>query len=417
MIRTSKLLVVLTLFLAAGLYSTYAQNGATEVQNYFQGKQVHLKIDMPGTQQGVDLRFDRGTPMDWKQYSSRLKKFGVAIPKDERASVTTIVVKKDMIEFQLDGGGFGTFGDDSNTMVEARPVEKSNYEKQLERDIANTDDPDRKRDLQRSLDRERDRRERQDAANRRAAQVASQIKSQQVAQDRMRGGSRFNLRWTGSIPAGQLTPEAVMKLLAPYMDFADSQGAEPASPPGNAVGVVAAAPAHADSPGLATARLKRGMQLSDVTALLGHGRQLSESVSPEGLKTQVFEYLPGDRRVEVTPPLQIDLGARNGAKNDYGRWPGPLPVAALLAVAQLAVGPLASAVGAGLPQVGVLLTLRTTIVATVAAMAAPTPTAMPPAAPIPPAAPAPAPLGAVVFTASVTLTGEAGAGWVGAELL
>ena len=301
MIRTSKLLVALTLSLAVVTVGpTHAQNGATEVQNYFQGKQVHLKIDMPGTQQGVDLRFDRGTPMDWKQYSSRLKKFGVAIPKDERATVTTIVVKKDMIEFQLDGGGFGTFGDDTNTTVEAKPVEKSNYEKQLERDIANTDDPDRKRDLQRSLDRERDRRERQDAANRRAAQVASQIKAQQVAQDRIRGGSRFNLRWTGSIPAEQLNPEAVMKLLEPYVEFADSQAAEPASPPANAVGAVATAPADADSAGAATAQLKRGMQLSDVRALLGQGRQLSESVSTEGLKTQIFEYLPGDRRVEVT---------------------------------------------------------------------------------------------------------------------
>ena len=132
---------------------------AADVQNYFQGKQVQLKIDMPGTQQGVDLRFDRGTPMDWKQYSSRLKKFGVAIPKDGRSTITTISVKKDMIEFQLDGGGFGTFGDDTNTTVTAKPVEKSNYEKQLEQDIANTDDPDRKRDLQRDLDRERDRRQ------------------------------------------------------------------------------------------------------------------------------------------------------------------------------------------------------------------------------------------------------------------
>jgi hypothetical protein len=42
------------------------------------------------------------------------------------------------------------------------------------------------------------------------------------------------------------------------------------------------------------------MQMSDVTGLLGQGRQLSESVSQEGLKTQVFEYLPADRRVVVT---------------------------------------------------------------------------------------------------------------------
>ncbi len=300
MLRAAKFPIVLMLFSTGIAPPTQAQNGAADIQNYFQGKRVQLKIDMPGTQQGVDLRFDRGTPMDWKQYSSRLKKFGVAIPKDERATVTTIVVKKDMIEFQLDGGGFGTFGDDTNTALYTKPVEKSSYEKQLERDIANTDDPDRKRDLRRALDRERDRRERQDAANRRAAQVASQIKSQQVVQDRMRGGSRLNLRWTGSIPAEQLTPEAVMNLLAPYVEFSDSQAAGPEAPRANVTALVAGRPSDADAARSATGQLKRGMQMSDVTGLLGQGRQLSESVSQEGLKTQVFEYLPADRRVVVT---------------------------------------------------------------------------------------------------------------------
>ena len=42
------------------------------------------------------------------------------------------------------------------------------------------------------------------------------------------------------------------------------------------------------------------MKIEDVTSLLGQGRQLSESVGDHELKTQVYEYLPGDRRVEVT---------------------------------------------------------------------------------------------------------------------
>jgi len=72
------------------------------------GKEVVLKIDMPGTQQGVDLRFNKDNPMDWKQYSGRLKSNGVAIHKGDAARVTAVVVKDDRIEFQLDGGGFGT---------------------------------------------------------------------------------------------------------------------------------------------------------------------------------------------------------------------------------------------------------------------------------------------------------------------
>ena len=94
------------------------------MQSYFNGKQVVLKIDMPGSQNGVDLRFNKPAPMDWKEYSSRVKQFGAAIRKGDTARVTSIVVKKDMIEFQLDGGGFGTFGDDTTTTVTAKTVEK-----------------------------------------------------------------------------------------------------------------------------------------------------------------------------------------------------------------------------------------------------------------------------------------------------
>jgi hypothetical protein len=43
------------------------QTGSASVQAYFTGKQVVLKIDMPGTQKGVDLKFNKPSPMDWKE--------------------------------------------------------------------------------------------------------------------------------------------------------------------------------------------------------------------------------------------------------------------------------------------------------------------------------------------------------------
>jgi hypothetical protein len=269
------------------------------LSNYFTGKEVVLKIDMPGTQQGVDLSFNKDNPMNWKQYSSRLKSNGVAIHKGDTARITGFVVKSDRIEFQLDGGGFGTFFDDSSTTVNPRSVDKSDYEKQLERDIANTTDEDKRRRLQRDLDRERSRRQRQEADNQDAAMVASQIKTQKVADDRLRGGSRFNLRWPGSIPPNQKNPDAVVKLLADYVTFPAAEQAGPPPPP-------AAMPpppmenAAADNGIPATAHLKRGMKMGDVSNLFGPGKQISQSVSADGLKTQVFEYASGDRLVDVT---------------------------------------------------------------------------------------------------------------------
>jgi hypothetical protein len=274
--------------------------GQSALQNYFVGRQVKLQIDMPGTQQGVDLRLDRDDPMDWKSYSSRLKQFGPAIRSGDRSTITTIVVKKNLIEFQLDGGGFGTFWDDSSTNVTPYHVDKSSYEKQLENDIRNTSDPQRKRDLQRELDRVRYRREREQAADDRAAMIASQLKAQQVADKRTRGGSRFNLRWPGSIPPDQLTPDAMMKVLQDYIDFGDLQGQKPIfQATAQNPAPVNNAPANG-APTSAITQLKRGMQIGEVSGMLGLGRQVSQSTSEEGLKTQIFEYLPEDYRVEVT---------------------------------------------------------------------------------------------------------------------
>jgi hypothetical protein len=305
-----RLALLPALLLALAPLAALAQDpaAAAALQSYFNGKEVTVLMDMPGSQKGVDLNFSKPSPMDWKEYSGRVKSYGVAIRKGDVARVTGIVVKKDRVEFQLNGGGFGTFGDDTNTVVTAKPVEKSDYEKNLENQIANTDDPDRKDDLQRQLDRERARRAREDAANRRAAQVASQIKAQQVAESRMQGGSRFNLRWQGKIPPDQLTPDAITKLLANYVSldvapqpdaYAPAPGYGP--PPGYAPAPGYAPPQPAAPPaGAPAGQLQNGMHIDQVAALLGQGKQLSSSTSADGLKTEVYEYSSADRKTDVT---------------------------------------------------------------------------------------------------------------------
>jgi hypothetical protein len=296
MFRSTFVVATFAVILASA--PTDAQDAAA-VQNYFNGRQVVLKIDMPGSQKGIDLRFNKGTPMDWKEYGSRIKQFGVAIHHGDVARITSVVVKRDLIEFQLDGGGFGTFGDDTNTTVTAKPLEKSDYEKDLERQIANTDDDDKRRALQRDLDRERARRERQDLINQHQAQIASQQKAQVVAQNRVTGGSRFNLRWSGSIPEDQLSPQAVMRRLSEYLSFdanSPASAAGPASAPAGGSPATQADDAHVPS----TAKLKRGMKMDEVTALFGQGKVLSEAVGDGGLKTQVVVYTTSDQRVEVT---------------------------------------------------------------------------------------------------------------------
>jgi hypothetical protein len=278
------------LLMFCGVGSVPGQADAS-LESFFTGKEVMLKLDMPGSQKGVDLKFNKPVAMDWNDYSSRIKSYGVAIHKGDVVRVTKFVVKNDMIEFQLAGGGFGTAGDDSNTVVTATVVPKSQYEKDLEKQISQTTDAKKKSDLQKDLDRERSRRERLDAANQNDAKIASQIKAQQVADKRLGGGSRFNLRWQGSIPSDSRNPDAVMKLLAEYVDFNPAAGGAASS---------AAPVAEAVGNGDGASQLKRGLKMDDVAKLLGQGQVVSNTVSSDGLKTQVMRYKTADSQVDVT---------------------------------------------------------------------------------------------------------------------
>src|SRR6266487_748543 len=111
----------------------------------FEGKRVTLRIDMPGTSDGVDVHGDARHALDYKEYGDRLKRYGTAIRAGDSVTVTVVKLKKDLIEFQLAGGGFGTFGDDTSTSVSIPDARKTEREKELERRIDDERDHDRRR--------------------------------------------------------------------------------------------------------------------------------------------------------------------------------------------------------------------------------------------------------------------------------
>src|ERR1700734_3589720 len=107
---------------------------------------------MPGSQQGIDVFPQQPNSLDAKNYGKRMKSFPIALHNGDAVMITMVKVKDKLIEFQLGGGGFGTFGDDTDTSVKFTPAPKSDREKDLESQISQTDDQDRKNDLQRQLD-------------------------------------------------------------------------------------------------------------------------------------------------------------------------------------------------------------------------------------------------------------------------
>jgi hypothetical protein len=240
----------------------------SNLSQFFEGKQVTVKIDMPGSQQGIDIYPQKGNSLDAKAYGKRMKQFPVAIRSGDTVMVTAVKVKGKSIEFQLAGGGFGTFGDDTNTAVNFKPEEKSDREKSLETQISHTDDPDQKQRLQRELDYVRRQRERDDARNKAIAEHAATIKRDQVNDDRARGGSRFNLKYDAAVPAN-VSPQEIMAVLAPYVSFPPQLTGQSAAGGETRPTQVPPAPATNGS-GETIGGLQKGMAEDQVRALLGN---------------------------------------------------------------------------------------------------------------------------------------------------
>src|SRR3712207_6271478 len=146
---------------AAG--SASAQTEA-ELKQYFEGRRVYLKIDMPATKDGVNVYAGRAQAFDYSNYAAKLRRHGASIRRGESAMITKIKVKGKHIEFQLDGGGYGVMGDETPG-VYAPVASKSRREKRLENELKREEDPQRRRRIRDELDHLRREREREDSLN------------------------------------------------------------------------------------------------------------------------------------------------------------------------------------------------------------------------------------------------------------
>jgi hypothetical protein len=290
-------LLVLSAAALAGTSHAAAQN-PDMLSGAFEGKQVVVKLDMPGTQKGVDIFPSRTPSLDTKSYGDRLKEFGVSLRNGDSVMVTKVKVNKDNVEFQLGGGGFGTAGDNSDTSVHFTAASKSNREKELEDQLRNETDPDRRRSLQRELDRVRADRERRDAYDRARAEDDAAMRSQQVFAKRQQGGSRFNLRVDARKMGDSLTPQVVMDALAAYVVFGDAGGSngggQPVAP-GGTPGLVVRAPEQIPDPAQG---LSKGMSREQVESMFGKPLEAHDKTE-NGLTITSCTFVSKDEQVQA----------------------------------------------------------------------------------------------------------------------
>lgn len=274
--------VLLTAFFLTSLtWAAFAQSEAA-LQQAFEGKSVLVKIDMPGTHQGIDIYPNRDRLMDFDSYQRRLKQYGAALRSGDSVLITKLRVKDKNIEFQLGGGGYGTAGDETDTSVNFTSAPKSRREKDLEEELKRTTDSRTRKQIQDDLNYERRQRERDDARNRAQAEEAAEAKKDRLARRRLEGGSRFNIWYEPRVPA-TVTPAALLELLAEYLDF----GTRREPPRSN--------PTISDDSLL---RLRKGMTRTDVLALFGPPLKTAEKGSGD-TKILVLFYQVGERDIQT----------------------------------------------------------------------------------------------------------------------
>jgi hypothetical protein len=275
--RKTLLLCVAVAGVLGSASPVWAQNEAA-LRTYFEGKRVTLKIDMPATLNGVDLKLGTERPLDFKQHGDRLKSSGIAIKTGQSVLVTQVRLKKDLIEFQLAGGGYGH--DTGSVYIPS--VDKSNREKDLERQVKAETDAVKKKALQRDLDDVAAARERENARNRREATRLEEQNKARIAVERLSAGSRFNLRYPKIVPDG-VKPTDIMEALAEYVDFSAS--------PAGASAPSAAAPAKA-----ASGQPRKGMLRADAERELG--RPVETTDRREGALTVTsLVFVVGEQRI------------------------------------------------------------------------------------------------------------------------
>lgn len=264
-----------------------------QLKQYFEGKRVTLKIAMPGTEEGVDIYPSTDRPLDYPRYADRLKDHGTAIRAGDDAMITKIRVKSKHIEFQLDGGGYGTMSDETSTSVSVESAPKSKREKNLEAELEREKDPVKRREMKEELDDLENARGREDARNRAEVADAEEQKKQNLRQRRLEGGSRFNVRYRDLLPDALLTSKGLEAALGEYVTFPSLPVNTFASNEGD-VPVEREDLGAAPAPG--TGLPRKGMTAKEVGELLGEPVQTSER--PEGkLRVVTRTYRSGDGQV------------------------------------------------------------------------------------------------------------------------
>ena len=98
--------VLAIIFLIGSFSVTALANSESDLRQYFEGKQVTFRIDMPATKNGINIYPERSQSLNYEDYNAKLKEHGAAIHRGEKAAVTGLRLNGRNIEVQFNESRF-----------------------------------------------------------------------------------------------------------------------------------------------------------------------------------------------------------------------------------------------------------------------------------------------------------------------
>jgi hypothetical protein len=248
-----------------------------------EGMTVTVKLDMPASQEGLDIRPGTDSPLDLHKAADQIKQYGVTVHTGQSVMITNVIVKPHTIEMYLGGGGYGTFSDVLSHVAQTTPVSypaETRREKDLKEQLKYTNDYWERERIRRELDdidRQRNR------GNQKTAQVSPDQVDQQ---NRAVAGSRFNIRYDGTMPESATSKSGIMAVLSKYVEFERTPDEPLAGPIPQSLSALAQRSRPQDS---SVPALRKGLTLLQVEQILGPAAKV-EGRSDGALEIDLREY-------------------------------------------------------------------------------------------------------------------------------
>ncbi len=189
----------------------------SDLQAHFAFMEVRATINLPATEDGVDVRTWMTPSVDLKRNLNRCSRHGIAVKPGGSIQVGLIKKKDKHIEFHLGAGGW-----EGRSPYAPQAAAKSTDELNLEAKLRTAEGREAET-IRRQLAHLREMRlEADKRAQAQFRRTLAEHKRKKVA-----AGSRFNIRYKKNLTPDDLTPESVMAALAPYLKFGPEEETSP----------------------------------------------------------------------------------------------------------------------------------------------------------------------------------------------